>query len=85
MQITRDNLDEMDCVMIQQMLQARTSNDEGEIVKSSAKVVASRKTCKQNKKWISGDRKSARARRTKKQERLLTNRRRKSQSCNQAE
>ena len=40
--IFNDNLNDMDCVMIQQMLQARVSKNRGETVTGAAKVVESR-------------------------------------------
>ena len=39
MQIMKGNFHEMDCVMIQQMLQARKSKNKGETVKYEAEVL----------------------------------------------
>ena len=49
MQIMKDNLKEMDCVMIQQMLQAQASKNKGETVKHATKVVDGRMEASQTK------------------------------------
>ena len=51
MQITRDSLDEMDCVMIRRMLQARAKKNKSETVQDATKVVEGRtkRTCRRSR------------------------------------
>ena len=86
MQIIKDNLGEMDCVVKQQMVQARTSENESGSPTEAAKVEQKQNECLasdtgRGKKTAEGNSKLARKRTFKKQDTPLSNRGIKNQCC----